>query len=435
MLQVYTRSAEIQIRNRTELEAFIAPLIKLGFKPVSQSLLEAVRSIPGIPDSFEVNIKDIFPDDGMVYRVGPHYRRNQEGDILFSENTIITLIPSDSRLVIKEITKNMGDSKIDEYCLAMTKSAKAKIDGRRLRSMKFEWQGVSPTDLNSLVSNRMSRRLGVGRRSQKISHESPLLDEKSASCADILSDKRKREILREVSKVRKARIGDVSTEDNELIIDELVAADLLRKEYLIECKKDSHTIISADDLESVRKLQSSGKCPDCSRRLSEEKITEILAISDAGKSLMDSSKWMEIWISKMIVDMGVPAEDIFCGVTIGSDEIDIIFKTGGNMVFMELKDREFGLGDAYPFSLRVNRYGAHEGVIVTMDSVGEEVNKFLVEQRRGESISISCLEGDEIASKLREKIERLKVYEAVQAASRSGLNLRMNPLIAAWAAK
>jgi hypothetical protein len=29
----------------------------------------------------------------------------------------------------------------------------------------------------------------------------------------------------------------------------------------------------------------------------------------------------------------------------------------GPRVFFELKDREFGLGDAYPFAIRVGRYG------------------------------------------------------------------------------
>jgi hypothetical protein len=40
----------------------------------------------------------------------------------------------------------------------------------------------------------------------------------------------------------------------------------------------------------------------------------------------------------------------------------------------------FGLGDAYPFTARVQRYGAHAGLIISTEGIAEEVQKFIKEQ-------------------------------------------------------
>jgi hypothetical protein len=48
-------------------------------------------------------------------------------------------------------------------------------------------------------------------------------------------------------------------------------------------------------------------------------------------------------------------------------------------MFFELKDREFGLGDAYPFVTRMQRYGADGGVIVSTERVADEVKGFIAE--------------------------------------------------------
>jgi hypothetical protein len=63
--------------------------------------------------------------------------------------------------------------------------------------------------------------------------------------------------------------------------------------------------------------------------------------------------------------------------------------------FFELKDREFGLGDAYPFVYRVTRYGGRSGIVATMDKVSTDARKFFEEetQRREYPIQIQYLEG------------------------------------------
>jgi hypothetical protein len=67
----------------------------------------------------------------------------------------------------------------------------------------------------------------------------------------------------------------------------------------------------------------------------------------------------------------------------------------GIRVFFELKDREFGLGDAYAFASRVARYQGSRGVVVSTDRIAEEAQRFLNEQRASTRIRVNCLSGSE----------------------------------------
>src|SRR5438445_4739345 len=49
---------------------------------------------------------------------------------------------------------------------------------------------------------------------------------------------------------------------------------------------------------------------------------------------------------------------------------------------LELKDREFGSGDAHPFNYRRARYGANEAVIITTEKVSSEAKRVFEELSR-----------------------------------------------------
>lgn len=78
--------------------------------------------------------------------------------------------------------------------------------------------------------------------------------------------------------------------------------------------------------------------------------------------------------------MGILKENIGWNAVAGEDEIDIVTDALGSRIFFELKDREFGLGDAYPFAYRLSRYGGSFGVIVTTDKIADEAKRFFQEQ-------------------------------------------------------
>lgn len=135
--------------------------------------------------------------------------------------------------------------------------------------------------------------------------------------------------------------------------------------------------------------------------------------------MLDGSHWMTIWVTSTLLDLGISEDDIKWSAAAGEDELDMVVKILREYVFFELKDREFGLGDAYPFGSRLQRYGGSAGVIVSTGSVAEEVKKYIGEQARRSASPIHAVEGiDNLSANLRAVIDdvaKLSVRRIVTA--------------------
>lgn len=174
----------------------------------------------------------------------------------------------------------------------------------------------------------------------------------------------------------------------------------------------------------------------CGRLFEEELIQEIYALTADTKPLLEGSHWMTLWITDLLNKSGIPNERIRWNAASGDDEIDIIADVQGLNVFLELKDREFGLGDAYPFGFRVERYGGDFGVIVTTDKVATEAKKFIQEQaQQGRGALMDCIEGTEAISTdvpaLIESMSRASVERFFRDIS-DELGVSLAPLVRRW---
>ena len=143
-------------------------------------------------------------------------------------------------------------------------------------------------------------------------------------------------------------------------------------------------------MKEIEKLQLT--CTSCGAKINDERIDELFKISEYGKTLIEGSYWMVGKIVKELIKSQVRENDIYINVTLDSEEIDIIFFHMGNIIAMELKDREFGLGDAYKFHGKVSRLIEKTKrviypVIVTTKNVASEAQKLLNEVMLGRSRS------------------------------------------------
>jgi hypothetical protein len=142
-----------------------------------------------------------------------------------------------------------------------------------------------------------------------------------------------------------------------------------------------------------------------------------------------------IWITDLLVTAGIPKADVAWNATASEDELDLMVDVLGPRVFFELKDREFGLGDAYPFSYRVARYGGVFGVVVTTDKVAGEAKKFFDEQRPNMRAQIVYLEGqgtiEQEANNLIDQVSRNGVMLLLSELAES-LPLDLIPVMNAW---
>ncbi len=398
--------AGVAFRKQLEIDSILGHLEGRGYRPVLRSMLAMACEVASLHRS-ALRI-DMLMEPRLPHR-RPKLREGLLGDLLFKEDLAYILQPLRTQLHVWEIRPHTLPSSISAFCDDVESSAKKSPDRRRVRRMKFIWRPIK---------ERPSKRyLSTSRFYQetKLETKVPEYTEQEAASARLLASAEPRAFMLKLAQVGKTRATDAATDLNRIPIDTFLTHGLIRKEYLVLCRKDSHTICAGQDSTEL----SSGPgadfvCTVCGRPFRDELIHEIYALSDKGKRLLSGSQWMTIWITDLLVQSGLDKEQIAWNPVSGEDELDIMTDALGPRVFFELKDREFGLGDAYPFLNRVSRYGGAFGIVVTSDRVAEEANKFFDEQAPSMGATIISIAGSEATntyiSQLVDQISRQGVF-------------------------
>jgi hypothetical protein len=128
---------------------------------------------------------------------------------------------------------------------------------------------------------------------------------------------------------------------------------LINTELLLECRRSGIPLTRlADHNQLAAPAVSNLTCPSCGSPFAKELTTEGYLLSDLGKRLTTKSHWMTVWLTNLLSSLGVAPKSILWNLSESSEEIDILAEVFGELWVFELKDREFGAGDAYPFNYR-----------------------------------------------------------------------------------
>lgn len=398
MYVIGARQIRAEMRTQAELDGILRLLGK-QYTPVLRSGVMAmltagkVQTTTCAPECADVILKMFANSPRQPFRYTT--RRPIVGDIFFHDNHVLSLQPLGPFLTAWEISEHSTSPHLPDFCEAIAKAARISIDGRRLRGMNFDW---TTREAPRLQSSYTPSSRGLTRPMSELVTKAAELSDETIGEADLLVNPARRDFLVRLAQLGKARStdaqADVETDHVALLIDR----GLVRKEFLVLCRKDSHTLCTVDGKDQ---LTTEVRCPICGRPFSDELIQEIYALTDHGRIMLNGSHWMTVWVTSILVESGIPLDEILWGATAGEDEIDIIAKMGNQSIFFELKDRTFGLGDAYPFTARVQRYGASAGVIISMDGIAEEVQRFLAEQARSLGQAIYTISGEkEVKTKI-----------------------------------
>jgi hypothetical protein len=429
MFSVSTKAARAELRTQNELDRIVQHL-RVALPQIGVPLLQAVDSTVGEVLGVPLGVQRLL----QVFSGGPRYRSypdeaEPQGEVFVTPERITVVRPGGTKLYVTQVTKPAVLEDIDSVCDAVALAAQVQLDGRRLRGMTFDWQAVDTYDSMPRRARMIRPRL---RLSPELKTQPVVWDQRDRECARLIAVPSYRAFLLKLAQVSKVRQVDVRA-DSDFDTTPLLDAGLVTREYLVVCRQDSHTICNTPDLVFLSQGSQPIKCPVCQRALTDELHQEILALTDDGKRLIKASHWMTIWTTELLLECGVPEGDIWWNCAAGEDEVDIVVSVLGTSTFFELKDREFGLGDAYPFAFRLSRYGAYCGVVVSTQAVGTEALKFLGEQRLPGCLPIQVLTGD---SPLQEQIAATLVAISREAAS--GLltetfdGLALGLLLEAW---
>ncbi|HMM96126.1 hypothetical protein [Phycicoccus sp.] len=276
-------------------------------------------------------------------------------------------------------------SELDDFCTLVRSSISAALDGRRTRHWPTEWKVPS-------ASISRIKRL----KNQFADEDVPLVlspaqfDPPTSHAAEVLADRRTRELLIEIAQARFARETDVlskrgkAREEVVASLDAMKDHGLIVTEHILQCEKTSSPLIRLSDPSQLT-TESTGdlKCAHCGRKFSEESLSEGYSLSEVGRQLSRGSHWMTVWVTDRLTDLGVPIESIVWNLEESSEEVDLLFEHLGRLWIVELKDRDFGAGDAHPFNYRRVRYSANEAIVISAGKISTDAKRVFTELEKG----------------------------------------------------
>ncbi|HYB59910.1 MAG TPA: hypothetical protein VEH50_00385 [Methylomirabilota bacterium] len=154
----------------------------------------------------------------------------------------------------------------------------------------------------------------------------------------------------------------------------LEVAGLLCKERVIICRNTKKPVARIPEAGALENLDREGtRCASCGRKFSEELSDEFLSPTSLCKELLDHSRWMSVLLLEHLKSIGVPMERVMVEFREGSEEVDAFVDLDGQLMMVELKDKEFSLGHAYALAARISVYKPNQVLIVTTDKVAMDV--------------------------------------------------------------
>ncbi len=444
MLKAVTYATDAGMRDQSEVETLIRSLISKGYLPVIRGMLSGVFDLAKLPAPSTSITTEILERRPLAFSTGP---MRFIGDVFLAEDSACILLPRGmEKLQTSIISYKNPDDLAKKFCSDIEDGIRYRFDGRRVRGMTFEWKATKPA---------LSKRFGRYYRTSSSPYDDPEApsieaefnsrepeytpSDAEAACVLRNSDMRRLILkLAQVTKIREKEVGDLVAKH---ILDEMIALGLIREEYLLTCKQDQHTIcVVANKSDLSKEPMRDARCSVCGRSFSNELLQVIYTLTDLGKKLATGSLWMSIWITELLIKSGVRKESIKWGLEANGEELDIFIEDFDSRVFLELKDREFGLGDSYPFIYRLVRYGGAIGIVATMDKVAEDSQVFFKEEakRREYPVEIRKFEGTAgIEAGIEEVIKDMSTRQVRRLltpfSERVGINLW--PIVAQWLQK
>jgi len=368
MLHVISTIAGFGFKEQGEFDSILPSLERRGYAPLLKSMLDCGWQLSQA--SAGLYRKDqIFVGDSFRFALR---RVEVIGEVLYARNSIHFLLPaSGSSTLAITIAKGDAQAAHNAFTTDVETSIRSRLDGRRVRGMTFAWREHSRTGRRSSGDAPPKFKL-------------PEMTEADVNRLPFLQDAPTKEFLRKLSQVGKILESDAAKLATSATIEELVDAQLVDKEYLLSCRQDSHIICALKDAADLQG-DAALTCAVCGRSFKDESLRGVYSLSPSAGSLLAASHWMTLWITHLLESEGVDRSLIQWSIESSGEEIDILVAAFERNIVFELKDRDFGLGDAYPFIFRVSRYSDAVGVVVTTGKIALDAKRFIEEEHRKRS--------------------------------------------------
>jgi len=386
----------------SDLPRVLLELSKKGWKP---ALLESQRvflQLAGVADKMPMS-----PIRESVFR--RHFPPGMvSGDVFFQDEDVYYVITSLGGQVLLErfirfgfypkgkreqpqlevgVVSRLCDGlaeRLESFAAMFEEAVKASLDNYKTQGMKFDWHELR------MGTPRIDKIIQASEEQGEPNLSRANLVTEEVEAAQLLTSKSTRKLLIELSEAGFAREQDIlgrkakAREEISTALNNLRQAGLLNVEYLLECKQRGTPLTRLRDPQQLNNPEiGSLLCPSCGANFSQERLSEGYSLSDLGRRMSSQSHWMTIWVTKLLLELGVPQEAILWNISEAGSEVDLLVEFLGELWIFELKDREFGAGDAYALNYRQVRYRADRAIVVTTEKVSRDAKRVFDELARG----------------------------------------------------
>ena len=272
------------------------------------------------------------------------------------------------------------DERLSVFAESVEKAIKLCLDGRKTRYMNLEWNEVKPG------TPRLDDITSISKEESGTKFIRAKLKTPEIKAAKVLSNELARNLLIELKQAGFAREQDILSRRAKLKdkvkeeLENLKNCELIKTEFLLECKRTRTPLTKLSNHEQLKNDNVATLiCPACGIKFSEELLSEGYSVSELGRRLSIQSNWMTMWITELLVKLGVPEEAILWNISENGEEVDLLVEFLERLWIFELKDREFGAGDSHPLNYRQVRYKADGAIIVTTDKVSKDAKRVFKE--------------------------------------------------------
>lgn len=319
---------------------------------------------------------------------------------------------SGARKELEAFCRNVGEA------LAVARSGEA---GYMLETI--EWRQHGPEELPGLEGFAAANEADAANERKEATIE-------TARAAEVLEDANARRLLRRITE---AHADGSVTEllsslkgktETETLIRRLAETSLLRREVVISCRQVERALFRLPSPDALAVITASNAiCSECGANIADEKIEELVVPTAAAATLLEDGSWLSRRLRSVLLQLGVPAEQIIVGPVSTDGEAYMIANVCREPFLFVLKDGDVTGAHARHALGKQNETEAAHLVVVSTGKIQDEARVRLREHARRRSRSESLtevllIEGVETAAgELQQAFERVSNRTLVEELS------------------
>ncbi len=157
----------------------------------------------------------------------------------------------------------------------------------------------------------------------------------------------------------------------------LESAGLASAELVVTCTRSESQILRVPSRGALETMAEAGARCACGRPLLDESVEEVVMLSERGRGLLTSSRWMALLLVSNLHALGIEYAAMIVEQQPESAETDCFVDISGELCLFELKDGEFSLDDAYSLVAKLGRHKPEHTMVISTSPVDSDAREHL----------------------------------------------------------